>query len=41
MGDPTVVDSGDESIGDSLDGVIEVQLGSKYIDGCLWRERGV
>jgi len=41
VGDLSVMDSGDESVSDGLDGLIEVCLGSKYVEGCLWGERGV
>jgi len=34
------MDSEDESIGNGSDDLIEVCLGSKYVEGCLWGERG-
>jgi len=39
--DLMVVDGRDESIGDGLDGLVEVGLGGEDVDGSLRRQRGI
>jgi len=39
--DLAVVDGGDESICDGLDGLVKVGLGCENVDGGLRRERGI